>query len=212
MRRGGFARGCGPQPREVEVINTGTELLLGNVTNTHLTFLGQELFPLGLRVDRQVCVPDGSAIREALLDTVGRADLVLVTGGLGPTTDDLTRDLVAALLGLPLAEDARILERLHAYFRRINRPFLPSIARQAQVPAGATVLDNAYGTAPGPLPAAGAARRRLRAGFAARFSAARSAARTAPDVQGRRRPAHPGFPAGDRSAPAVPHLPGGGHR
>ena len=134
---------------KVEVINTGTELLLGNVTNTHLTFLGQELFPLGLRVDRQVCVPDGAAIREALLDTVGRADLVLVTGGLGPTTDDLTRDLVAALLGLPLAEDARILERLHAYFRRINRPFLPSIARQAQVPAGATVLDNAHGTAPG---------------------------------------------------------------
>ena len=133
----------------VEIINTGTELLLGNVTNTHLAFLGQELFPLGLRVDRQVCVPDGTAIRETLLETFGRADLVLVTGGLGPTTDDLTRDLVAELLGRSLAEDPAILEGLKAYFRRINRPFLPSIARQAQVPTGATVLPNAHGTAPG---------------------------------------------------------------
>ena len=67
---------------KVEVINTGTELLLGNVTNTHLPFLGQELFPLGLRVERQVCVPDGPAIRDALLESFGRADIVLVTGGL----------------------------------------------------------------------------------------------------------------------------------
>ena len=134
---------------KVEVINTGTELLLGNVTNTHLTFLGQELFALGLRVERQVCVPDGPAIRAALAETFGRADLVLVTGGLGPTTDDLTRDLAAELLGRPLAEDAHILDRLRAYFRKINRPFLPSISRQAQVPAGATVIDNHFGTAPG---------------------------------------------------------------
>ena len=134
---------------KVEVINTGTELLLGNVTNTHLTFLGQELFPLGLRVERQVCVPDGAAIREALLETVGRAEVVLVTGGLGPTSDDITRDLIADMLGRPLAEDPAILDHLQAYFRRVNRPFLPTIARQAQVPAGATVLDNDHGTAPG---------------------------------------------------------------
>ena len=134
---------------KVEVINTGTELLLGNVTNTHLAFLGQELFPLGLRVDRQVCVPDGPAIGEALTEAFGRADLVLVTGGLGPTSDDLTRDLAAELLDRPLAEDPAILDDLKAYFRKINRPFLPSIARQAQVPAGATVIENHHGTAPG---------------------------------------------------------------
>lgn len=136
-------------PVHVEIINTGTELLLGNVTNTHLTFLGQELFPLGLRVDRQVCVPDGAAIRDALAETFGRAELVLVTGGLGPTSDDITRDLIAEMLGRPLAEDPRILNRLKAYFRKVNRPFLDSIARQAQVPAGAAVLDNDHGTAPG---------------------------------------------------------------
>ena len=108
----------------VEVINTGTELLLGNVTNTHLTFLGQALFPLGLRVDRQVCVPDGPAIREALLDAFPRAGLVLVTGGLGPTSDDLTRDIAAELLGRPLVESIpAILDRLKAFFRKVNRPF-----------------------------------------------------------------------------------------
>ncbi len=133
----------------VEIINTGTELLLGNVTNTHLAFLGQGLFPLGLRVDRQVCVPDGAAIRDALTETFGRAGLVLVTGGLGPTSDDITRDLIADLLGRPLAEDPQILHRLKAYFRKVNRPFMDSIARQAQVPAGATVIDNEHGTAPG---------------------------------------------------------------
>ena len=134
---------------KVEVINTGTELLLGNVTNTHLAFLGQELFPLGLRVDRQVCVPDGPAIGEALKEAFTRADLVLVTGGLGPTSDDLTRDLAAELLDRPLAEDPAVLDELKAFYQKIDRPFLPSIARQAQVPAGATVIENHHGTAPG---------------------------------------------------------------
>ena len=134
---------------KVEVINTGTELLLGNVTNTHLPFLGQELFPLGLRVDRQVCVPDGPAIRDALTEAFGRADLVLVTGGLGPTSDDLTRDIAAELLDRPLIDDPAILDGLKAYFAKVNRPFLPSIARQAQVPAGSTVIENHHGTAPG---------------------------------------------------------------
>ena len=100
-------------------------------------------------MDRQVCVPDGPAIREALIEAFGRADLVLVTGGLGPTSDDLTRDIAAELLDRPLADDPAVLDGLKAYFARINRPFLPSIARQAQVPAGATVIENHHGTAPG---------------------------------------------------------------
>jgi nicotinamide-nucleotide amidase len=133
----------------VEVINTGTELLLGNVTNTHLAFLGQALFPLGLRVERQICVPDGPAIGTALAEAFGRAEIVLVTGGLGPTSDDLTRDLVAELLHRPLADDPLVLESIKNYFTRLGRPINASIARQAQVPEGATVLDNANGTAPG---------------------------------------------------------------
>ena len=76
----------------VEVLNTGTELLFGSVINTHLAFLGQQLFPLGLRVERQLTVPDGGAIRDAILESSSRCDIILVTGGLGPTSDDITRE------------------------------------------------------------------------------------------------------------------------
>jgi nicotinamide-nucleotide amidase len=133
----------------VEVINTGTELLLGNTLNTHLTYLGQELFPLGLRVARQVTVPDGEAIREALTEAMKRADVILVTGGLGPTTDDLTREITAELLGLPLAEDPAVWQAIQERFARRGLEMSPRNRRQAQVPAGATVLQNPNGTAPG---------------------------------------------------------------
>lgn len=76
----------------LEVLNTGSELLLGSVLNTHLRIFSDALFPLGLRIARQVAVPDGLPIREALAETFGRADIVLITGGLGPTTDDITPD------------------------------------------------------------------------------------------------------------------------
>ena len=86
----------------IEVINTGSELLYGQVLNTHLKFLAEALFPLGLSIQKQVTVPDGPAIRFALEDAFKTADLILITGGLGPTSDDLTRDIVAELLNLPL--------------------------------------------------------------------------------------------------------------
>ncbi|MGB8353380.1 MAG: competence/damage-inducible protein A [Chthoniobacteraceae bacterium] len=133
----------------VEVINTGTELLLGNVVNTHLAFLAQELFPLGLRVERQVTVPDGSAIRDALVDSFDRADVVLVTGGLGPTTDDITREITAELLGLQLAEDAGVVRAIQERFNRRGIQLTDRVKRQAQVPEGAVVLQNTNGTAPG---------------------------------------------------------------
>ena len=66
----------------LELINTGTELLLGSTINTHLSWIGENLFPLGLRIERQLAIPDGDIIRQALLETVGRADIVLVTGTL----------------------------------------------------------------------------------------------------------------------------------
>jgi len=131
------------------VLNTGSELLLGDVRDAHLSFIAQQILDLGLLVTEQRTVGDGSAIGTTLAEIFPQADLVFVTGGLGPTSDDITRDLVAELLGLPLERNeevfASINERLS--FRRIK--VTESIQRQAQVPRGAQVLPNRSGTAPG---------------------------------------------------------------
>ncbi|MBA3962276.1 MAG: competence/damage-inducible protein A [Chthoniobacterales bacterium] len=133
----------------VVVINTGTEILLGDVLNTHLTFLARQILPLGLRVERQLAVPDGVAIRAALEENFETAEIIFVTGGLGPTTDDITREITAEMLGLELATDPElqrlITERLATRSIRLTNRIL----RQAQVPRGAQVLPNDHGTAPG---------------------------------------------------------------
>src|SRR4051812_41208111 len=136
-------------PMRVEVINTGTELLLGSVLNTHLRFLAEALFPLGLRVNRQVTVPDGPDIRTALLESFARAEIVIVTGGLGPTTDDITREVTAELLGLTLVHDEAVMQAIAKRFARRGLTMSARIARQAQRPAEAVVLANEFGTAPG---------------------------------------------------------------
>jgi nicotinamide-nucleotide amidase len=131
------------------VLNTGTELLLGDVLNSHLSFIAREIFPLGLRVERQVTVPDGPAIRTALGDSLEQAEIVFVTGGLGPTTDDITREITAELLGLEMRHDPAVMAAIstraaHRGFRLTART-----SRQADVPEGATVLPNENGSAPG---------------------------------------------------------------
>lgn len=133
----------------IDLINTGTELLLGQTLNTHAHWLGGEMFQLGLRIQRQVCIPDGEEIRLALLESIPRSDVILVTGGLGPTSDDITREITAALLGLPLEQDAGVLESIRARLARRHRELNANSYRQAQVPRGARVLPNAFGTAPG---------------------------------------------------------------
>jgi nicotinamide-nucleotide amidase len=133
----------------VEVLNTGTELLFGSVINTHLSFLGQRLFSLGLRVQRQVAVPDGEAIRDAILESATRSDLMLVTGGIGPTSDDITREIVAELTRRPLRYDDGIFQKIKERFDRRGLKLTDRISRQAYVPEGAGVLPNDFGTAPG---------------------------------------------------------------
>src|SRR5271154_6133840 len=133
----------------VEIINTGTELLLGRVTNTHLGFLAQSLFGLGLRVERQVTVPDGVAIAEALGEAMARADLIIVTGGLGPTSDDITRDATAEAFGKKLIFHQDILDDIAVKFNRRNLVMNDLQRQQAMVPEGGVVLDNPNGTAPG---------------------------------------------------------------
>jgi nicotinamide-nucleotide amidase len=131
------------------VINTGTEILLGDVLNTHLTFIAREIFPLGLRVERQISVPDGTAIRDALQENFHRAEIVFVTGGLGPTTDDITREITAELLGLDLLADPELEHTITQRLRTRGIRLTNRILRQAQVPRGAEVLSNENGSAPG---------------------------------------------------------------
>lgn len=134
---------------KIEILNTGSELLLGQVTNTHVNYFGRQLARLGLRIDRQTTVPDGEPIRAALGECLGRAGIIIMTGGLGPTSDDITRDLVAAHFGLPLDHHPDIEETILAYFKRRNLTAPDSIRVQAMVPRGAAVLPNRHGTAPG---------------------------------------------------------------
>src|SRR5476649_2913147 len=133
----------------VEIINTGTELLLGRVTNTHLGFLAQSLLGLGLRVERQVTVPDGAAIAEALDEAMARAELIIVTGGLGPTSDDITRDATAEAFGKKLIFHQEILDDIAVKFARRKLQMNDLQRPQAMVPEGGVVLANANGTAPG---------------------------------------------------------------
>ena len=133
----------------VIVLNTGTELLLGDVLNTHLSFIAREIFVLRLRVDQQLAVPDGVAIRDALAENFERADLIFVTGGLGPTTDDITREITAELLGLELLPNDILQEAITQRLRKHHIRMTDRILRQALVPRGAEVLPNESGTAPG---------------------------------------------------------------
>ena len=134
----------------VELINTGTELMLGRVLNTHQQWLCRQLADLGYVVARQVAVPDtGSDIQQAVREALARADLIIATGGLGPTSDDLTRDLIAQLLDKPLHEDPAILSHLQHFFALRKRPMPERMRVQAQVPQDALVLHNPHGTAPG---------------------------------------------------------------
>lgn len=134
----------------VELINTGSELMLGRVLNSHQQWLCRQLADLGWVVARQTAVADtGAEIQQAVREALHRADLVITTGGLGPTSDDLTREMVAQLLGKVLREDAAVLAHIKQFFE-VHKRSMPERTRvQALVPEGAIVLHNAHGTAPG---------------------------------------------------------------
>ncbi len=133
----------------IELVNTGTELLIGDVINTNAAWLGQRMVELGLSVERCTTVPDGAAIEVALREACGRADVVIVTGGLGPTSDDVSREAAAAVFGLPLDLDDGVLRDLEEFFAKRGRIVNEHNKRQALVPRGGVVLPNPNGTAPG---------------------------------------------------------------
>jgi nicotinamide-nucleotide amidase len=131
------------------LINTGTELLLGDVQDAHLAFIAREIFHLGLRIDERRTVPDTETIRRTVSDLVSACEILFVTGGLGPTDDDITREMVADVLGLQLRQDPQLLSSLKQRLRTRGIKWAAGIARQADVPAGAQVLPNENGSAPG---------------------------------------------------------------
>lgn len=135
---------------DLEVVAIGTELLLGFTVDTNARTLGQELAAIGVRVARRTTVPDDpEAIRDAVSRALDRTGIVLTTGGLGPTRDDITKQVIADLYGWPLEWRPEIWESLVARFATAGRVPVAANRCQADVPAGAVVLPNPRGTAPG---------------------------------------------------------------
>jgi nicotinamide-nucleotide amidase len=138
--------------RTVEIIAVGSELLGTTRIDTNSLYLAGQLAPLGIQLRAKSVVGDDRAALAALITgALARADLLILTGGLGPTDDDLTREAVADVLGLTLLEDAAIVERIRARFASRGLQMPEINRRQAMVPEGATVLPNPHGTAPGLL-------------------------------------------------------------
>jgi len=135
---------------KIDVVTVGTELVLGLTVDTNAAELGRALAATGVEVVRHVAVADrAEAIAAVVSDALARTGAVIVTGGLGPTRDDITKRVVADIFGKPLVLDPGVLQSLEARFRRFGRP-MPAMNRsQAEIPAGASVLPNPRGTAPG---------------------------------------------------------------
>ncbi len=134
----------------VELINTGSELLLGRVLNTHQQWIGQQLAGVGYELAIQQTIPDTkSSIEVAVSEAIERSELVIVTGGLGPTGDDMTRQRIAELFEVSLVDHQETRDRIISHFQKRNRSIPESVMVQAQVLEGSTVLPNEYGTAPG---------------------------------------------------------------
>lgn len=136
---------------KAEILAVGTELLLGDILNTNAQFLAQELANLGIEVYYQTVVGDNpQRLKDTIFYAFSRADLIITTGGLGPTEDDLTKETAAEYFGETLVLDERALGRIKKYFDRTGRVMTENNVKQAMVPANhCTVLYNDNGTAPG---------------------------------------------------------------
>ena len=135
----------------VELISVGTEILLGNIVNTNAAYLSEKCAMLGLSCYHQSVVGDNEErLQDTLKTALSRSDIVILSGGLGPTKDDITKEVAARVFRKPLYEDAHTKERIQEYFlRNHRRQITENNWKQALVPEGAVVIDNHNGTAPG---------------------------------------------------------------
>ncbi len=133
-----------------EILCVGTELLLGQIIDTNAAYIAGQLSRAGIDVHRKQTAGDNlERIVDCIRGALSRADVLLVTGGLGPTTDDLTREAIALALGVPLEHHTELEDELRAFFARRQITMVESTFRQAYLPQGATAIPNSNGTAPG---------------------------------------------------------------
>ena len=137
---------------QCEIVNVGTEIILGDIVNTNAQYLSRRAARMGLDVFFHTAVGDNPGrMAEVFRRALGRSEIVVVSGGLGPTADDLSKEVMADVLGLPLDFDPWVMAEIEAFFRKRGRHPSPSSQKQALVPRGGRVLPNRVGTAPGLL-------------------------------------------------------------
>ena len=133
-----------------EILCVGTELLLGDIINTNASYISKRLAALGIPVYRQAVVGDNpERMRQAIAESFSRSDCLILSGGLGPTCDDITKEMVAEHFGLELVLNREALDRMMEYFSSTGRNMTKNNEKQAMAPIGARVLQNNWGTAPG---------------------------------------------------------------
>lgn len=133
-----------------EIVTTGTEILLGDIVDTNAAWMAQQLREAGINLYYKSTVGDNlGRVREVLELGLRRSDVILVSGGLGPTADDITRDAIAAVTGCPLKLHEAALETLKARFARFGSQMTENNLQQVMIPDGATLIENPVGTAPG---------------------------------------------------------------
>ncbi|HCT65236.1 MAG TPA: competence/damage-inducible protein A [Lachnospiraceae bacterium] len=135
---------------KAEILAVGTELLLGDIVNTNAQYISKQLAQMGIDVYYQTVVGDNAQrLEKTIFNAFDRAELIITSGGLGPTEDDLTKETGAKYFGKKLVLDQKAMDMLESFFSRINRKMTENNAKQAYVPEGALVMYNKNGTAPG---------------------------------------------------------------
>ena len=135
---------------KAEILCVGTELLLGDIVNTNAAYIAEKLAGIGIELYYQTVVGDNpKRLKKCIHEGFARADAIIMTGGLGPTYDDLTKETVAEYFGLPLEEDKDAMAELKHFFKNIGREMTENNKKQAMIPKGARALKNRRGTAPG---------------------------------------------------------------